>query len=165
MRANNISAVSFLRYLMLLSLVVWLGGLIFFSFVVAPTAFSVLPSRHLAGSVVSRSLSALHWMGLASGVVFLVTSMLHARLSTGSPHPLAARHVLILCMLALTAVSQFAISPKMATLRAEVGEIDNVPADNPARVQFNSLHAWSTRLEGGVFLLGLVVVYLTACSS
>jgi len=28
---------SFLRYLMLLSLVVWLGGLIFFSFVLAPT--------------------------------------------------------------------------------------------------------------------------------
>src|SRR5712692_5696176 len=99
---------SFLRYLMLLSLVVWLGGLIFFSFVVAPTAFSVLPSRHLAGSVVSRSLSALHWMGLASGVVFLVTSMLHARFSTGSPHPLAARHVLILCMLALTAISSSA---------------------------------------------------------
>ncbi len=165
MRANNISAMSFLRYLMLLSLVVWLGGLIFFSFVVAPTAFSVLPSRHLAGSVVSRSLSALHWMGLASGVVFLVTSMLHARFSTGSPHPLAARHVLILCMLALTAISQFGISPKMATLRAGLGEIDNVPAANPARVQFNSLHVWSTRLEGGVFLLGLVVVYLTACSS
>jgi uncharacterized membrane protein len=46
---------SFLRYLMLLSLIVWLGGLIFFSFVVAPTVFSVLPTRHLAGNVVSRS--------------------------------------------------------------------------------------------------------------
>jgi hypothetical protein len=29
-------------------------------------------------------------------------------------------------------------------------------------VQFNALHGWSTRLEGGVLLLGLVVVYLTA---
>src|SRR5437870_12900515 len=150
---------SFLRYLMLLSLVVWLGGLIFFSFVVAPTAFSVLPSRHLAGSVVSRSLSALHWMGLASGIVFLATSMLHARLSTGSPHPLAARHVLILCMLALTAIPQFAISPKMAILRAAVGQTDKVPADNPARGQFKSLPACTTRLQPVLVLVVLVDVY------
>ena len=38
----------------------------------------------------------------------------------------------------------------------------DVPATDPARVQFNALHVWSTRLEGGVFLLGLLVVYLTA---
>ena len=67
---------AFLRFLMLLSLIVWMGGLIFFSFVVAPTVFSVLPARHLAGSVVSRSLSALHWIGIVSGIVFLVSSMI-----------------------------------------------------------------------------------------
>src|SRR6266849_10376535 len=153
---------SFLRFLMLLSLVVWLGGLIFFSFVVAPTLFSVLPTRHLAGSVVSRSLGALHWMGLVSGVVFLISSMTHARLAIGSAHPLAARHILLYIMLALTLISQFGISPKMASLRASMGEIDSVSPTDPARVQFNALHVWSTRLEGGVFLLGLIVVYLTA---
>ena len=42
---------SFLRFLMLLSLVVWIGGLIFFAFVLAPTAFQVLPSTHIAGNV------------------------------------------------------------------------------------------------------------------
>jgi Domain of unknown function (DUF4149) len=152
----------FLRCLMLLSLIVWLGGLIFFSFVVAPTAFSVLPSRHLAGSVVSRSLTLLHWMGLISGLVFLATSMLSSRLSYGSAHPLAVRHLLIVAMLVLTAVSQFGISPRMAALRASLGEIDNVPASDLARGQFNALHRWSTRLEIGVFLLGLVLVHLTA---
>ncbi len=152
----------FLRYLMLLSLIVWLGGLIFFSFVVAPTAFSVLPSRHLAGSVVSRSLTALHWMGLVSGLLFLATSMLYSRLSSGSAHPLAGRHLLIASMLVLTVISQFGISPKMAALRASLGEIDNVPASDAARVEFNTLHLWATRLEVGVFLLGLVLVYLTA---
>lgn len=146
---------------MLLSLIVWLGGLIFFP-VVAQTAFSVLPTRHLAGSVVSRSLGALHWMGLVSGVVFLISSMIHARLATGSAHPLAARHILLYVMLALTLISQFGISPKMASLRASMGEIDSVSPTDPARVQFNALHVWSTRLEGGVFLLGLIVVYLTA---
>lgn len=153
---------SFLRYLMLLSLVVWLGGLIFFAFVLAPAAFSVLPSRHLAGNVVGRSLGALHWMGIISGLVFLASSLLYSRLSRGTAHIFAARHVLICLMLALTLISQFGIIPRMDTLRASLGEIDSVPPDNPVRMQFDALHVWSTRVEGGVLLLGLVVVYLTA---
>ena len=151
-----------LRYLMLLSLIVWLGGLIFFSFVVAPTVFSVLPTRHLAGSVVSRSLSALHWIGIVSGIVFLITSALSSRLQAGSAQPLAPRHILLYIMLGLTLISQFGISPRMATLRASMPETNSAAATDPVRMQFNALHAWSTRLEGGVLLSGLVAVYLTA---
>lgn len=154
---------SFLRYLMLLSLIVWLGAVIFFP-VVAQTAFSVLPTRHLAGNVVSRSLSILHWIGLVSGIVFLASSMTCSRITTGSTHPWAGRHVVILLMLLLTAISQFGIIPRMATLRASMGEIDSVPVTDPARMQFDVLHVWSTRLETGVLLLGLVLVYLTAQS-
>jgi uncharacterized membrane protein len=153
---------SFLRYLMLLSLIVWLGGLIFFAFVLAPTAFSVLPSRHLAGTVVGRSLATLHWMGIISGIIFLASSILYSRLTQGTPHVFAARHLLICLMLALTLISQFGIIPRMDTLRASIGEIDFVPPDNPVRKQFDALHVWSTRVESGVFLLGLAVVYLTA---
>lgn len=148
---------------MLLSLIVWLGGLIFFP-VVAQTAFSVLPTRHLAGSVVGRSLVILHWMGIISGVVFLFGSLLYSRITEGTAHGSAARNVLICLMLVLTLISQFGIVPRMDTLRASIGEIDSVPADNPARLQFDALHHWSTRVEGGILLLGLVVAYLTARS-
>lgn len=153
---------SILRFLMLMSLIVWLGGLIFFAFVLAPTVFSVLPTRHMAGSVVSTSLGRLHWMGIFSGIVFLVSSMTYARLTTGATHPFAAKHVLLGLMLILTLISQFGISPRMASLRASMGQIDNVAISDPGRMQFNALHVWSTRLEGGVLLLGLIVVYLTA---
>jgi len=152
---------SLLRYLMFLSLIVWLGALIFFP-VVAQTAFAVLPTRHLAGNVVARSLSILHWMGLVSGLVFLICSMLYARFSVGAPHPFALRHVLVFIMLALTLLSQFSIMPRMDSLRTSIGQIDSVPPDNPARMQFDSLHVWSTRIESAVILLGLVVAYLTA---
>ncbi|HTZ96248.1 MAG TPA: DUF4149 domain-containing protein [Terriglobales bacterium] len=155
---------SFLRYLMLLALVVWLGGLIFFAFVLAPTVFSVLPTRHLAGNVVARSLSSLHWIGIVSGIVFLAGSIIYSQISKGTPRLFAAKHVLIVLMLVLTLVSQFSIMPRMDVLRASIGEIDSVPIDNPVRMQFDALHVWSTRVEGGVLLLGLVVVYLTASS-
>lgn len=147
---------------MLLSLIVWLGGLIFFAFVLAPTVFTVLPTRHQAGNVVARSLSTLHWMGIIFGIVFLASSIAYSQIVKGTPRVFAGRHVLIVLMLLLTLVSQFGIMPRMDTLRASVGEIDSVPPDNPTRMQFDALHVWSTRVEGGVFLLGLVVVYLTA---
>jgi len=153
---------SFLRFLIFLSLIVWIGGIIFLSFVEAPSTFAVLPSRHLAGTVVGRSLSILHWMGLFSGVVFLGCSMLLCSLTTESAQPFAARHVLVLAMLVLTIVSQFGISPKMASLRASFGDIDTVTADNPARMHFDALHRWSVRVEVVVLLMGIAVVYLTA---
>jgi uncharacterized membrane protein len=153
---------SFLRYLMLLSLMVWVGGLIFFAFVVAPSAFAVLPTRQLAGNVVGRSIAGLHWMAIVSGLVYLVASLLYSRFSTGAMHPFAARNVIIILMLALTLVSQFAIIPRMDTLRASMGVIDSVPLDNPARIAFDGLHIWSTRIEGTVLLLGLALTYLTA---
>jgi hypothetical protein len=152
---------AFLRFLMLLSLIVWLGGMIFFV-VLAPTLFSVLPTRHLAGSVVAPMLTKLHWMGIVSGITFLISSMIYSRSTSGVAHPLALRHLMIYAMLVLTIISQFGISPKMAALRASMAEIDSVAVTNSARVQFNALHAWSTRLESGVLLLGLAVVYLTA---
>jgi Domain of unknown function (DUF4149) len=154
---------SLLRYLMLLSLIVWVGGLIFFP-VVAQAAFSTLPSRHLAGTVVGRSLGTLHWMGIVSGLTFLASSILYSRFTKGAAHVFVARHILICLMLALTLISQFAIIPRIDTLRASIGEIDSVPPDNPARMRFDGLHVWSTRVESGVILLGLVVVYLTAAS-
>ena len=78
-RASIISLMPFLRFLMLLSLAVWLGGLIFFAFVLAPTAFSpgLLPTRHMAGSIVGRSLDRLHYMAIVSGIIFLIASMLY----------------------------------------------------------------------------------------
>jgi uncharacterized membrane protein len=153
---------SFLRFLMLLSLVAWIGGLIFFAFVLAPTAFQVLPNTHLAGNVVGRSLGKLHWIAIVSGIVFLMSSLVYSRMTAGTMHIFALRHVLIVLMLALTLFSQFWIIPRMDTLRATVGDFAAVPINDPARVQFDALHVWSTRVEGAVLLLGLVAVYVSA---
>jgi Domain of unknown function (DUF4149) len=153
--------VTLLRFLMLLSLIVWIGGIVFFS-VLAPVSFSVLPTRHLAGALVGSMLNKLHWIGLGAGLVFLFASITYSYFQTGIVRVFALPHLLICLMLILTLISQFAVLPKMAALRASVDEIDSVPPNNPARLQFNALHVWSTRLEAGVLLLGLIVVYLTA---
>src|SRR6516225_5543246 len=96
-----------IRFLMLLSLVVWVGGIIFFAFVLAPAVFhpGILPSRQLAGAVVSRSLGMLHAIGLICGGVFLATSMIDSQVVTGFVAPFAVRNLLVYAMIVLTLVS------------------------------------------------------------
>ena len=150
--------------MMLLTLVTWVGGIVFFAFVLAPTVFhpGILPSRQLAGAVVSRSLGMLHSIGLFCGVVFVASSILDSQVMTGVPNFFGTRNLLVYGMIALTLVSMFAISTRMLALRNEMVFIDRVPQDDPRRVEFNRLHVWSTRLESAVLILGLAVVYLTA---
>jgi Domain of unknown function (DUF4149) len=152
---------TFIRFLMLLALTVWLGALIFFP-VVAQTSFTELPSAHLAGLVVRGTLITLHKMAFISGAIFLASSLLNNRLALGTTRALSPSHILVVAMLALTAISQFHIIPKMDTLRTVAEEISTLAADDPIRQQWDSLHAWSTRLDGTVLVLGLIVLYSTA---
>jgi len=146
-----------LRFLMLLALIVWIGGIIFFAFVLAPTLFGVLPTTKLAGDVVSATLTRLHWMGLISGVVFLACSLLYNWQKHVQLKPFMVSHVFVVLMLAFTMLSQFGITPRMRELRSSPVIMDSV-----SRAEFDSLHASSTRLEGGVLFLGLGIVILTA---
>ncbi len=50
----------------------------------------------------------------------------------------------------------------MAALRAQMGDIDNVPISDPNRLAFNRLHQWSTSLEVFVLVLGLITLWVVA---
>ena len=143
---------------MLLALIVWIGGIIFFAFVLAPTLFGVLPTTKLAGDVVNATLTKLHWMGFISGCVFLVASLLYNWQKYVQLKPFALSHIFIVLMLAFTMVSQFGITPRMRVLRSTPAMMES----SDGRAEFDRLHAWSTRLESGVLFLGLGVVLLTA---
>ena len=152
------------RYLMLLALVVWLGGIIFFGAVMAPVLFSVLPSPELAASVIGPSLTILHAMGLTAGVVFL-TAIFVVRKRISRSLFTRSVPVLVLLMVLLTAMSQFYVLPKMEKLRPQMaGYIYTTPLPDrekqaeAARQEFDSLHHWSTRIEGTVLILGLIAL-------
>lgn len=146
---------------MLLTLVVWLGGIVFFA-IMAPNVFAVVPTRAMAGQIIARLIPILHVMGIVAGIVFLVCSLALARLSQGAWKPWAAHNLLVAAMLALTCVSQFYVFARMEKLRRDMGVIDQVAPNDPRRLEFDHLHHTSTHLEGGVLLLGLGVVFSVA---
>lgn len=156
-----------IQFLRLLSVVVWVGGIIFFAFVLAPVAFSLLPSQHLAGTVVGGSLRVLDILGLACGAIFwLVTVVLFQRSDPAHKRGYEAQLLLSAVMLLATAYLHAGILPSMERDRLQSGgNIEAAPKDNPAKMHFERLHKRSERLEGAVLFLGLGLVLLIARQS
>jgi hypothetical protein len=152
----------FLRALRLLTIVVWVGGLGFFAFVLAPVAFGVLPSTHEAGMVVRGTLTVLNGMGqLCGGLFALATIVLWSRARVQARNLLLTQLLFVVLMMAATAYVQVSIMPAMERDRiAAGGIIDAAPPDNPARMDFDRLHARSEKVEGAVLLLGFLEVML-----
>lgn len=150
------------RLLQLLAMVVWVGGLIFFAFVLAPTAFRVMPSVHEAGLIVGASLKVFDLVELGAGAVFLaVTALLFRQAPMRIRGRYEMQFLLAGVMLLLTAYVHWNVEPLMEIDRARAGgDINSVALDNPARVHFDQLHKRSERAEGGVLLIGLAVVFL-----
>jgi uncharacterized membrane protein len=151
------------RTLLLLSLSIWIGGLIFFAFIEAPVAFLSLADTHQAGIIVGTSLRILHWMGLGCGIALLLLFTMAGHLGIYAQQRMKLPLIAVLFMLALTAFSQFSIIPHMEQYRIQSGgAINRSPQDDPSRIAFNRLHKVSEKVEGGVLLCGVALLFLLA---
>ncbi len=144
-----------LRAAEFLSLSIWLGSVVFLSFIVAPGAFSLLGSRDQAGELVALVLGRLHFLGISAGLIFLAARLLRARTFASLVAPAALAVVL---MLLLTFVSQMGVGARMARLKTEMGSLERTPLENPLRVEFDKLHRVSVGLETFVLLSGITAL-------
>jgi len=153
-----------LRALRLLSIMVWVGGLIFFAFVEAPTAFKVMGTNRQFALLIDGSITTLNRLGHATGLLFLIaTLLLWLRSTARGRRILLAQIILVILMIAATLYVQAGIIPAMQRDRASVGgDIASVPTSNPARIDFDRLHALSEKFEGAALFLGPGVILLMA---
>lgn len=142
-----------LRFLLLLTLVVWLGGIAFFSLVEAPTVLAVVRDRQLGGTIIGSSLMQLHYIGITCGLIFLIISLRLNYIEIGAARFFQLSNLLVLGMLALTLTSQLVLLPAVGALRFE-----SLTPETMA--QFRRLHTWSVGLEAGTLLLGLGALWL-----
>lgn len=152
-------------FIEVLLLGVWLGSMMFFSFAVAPSSFAVLPTREMAGVMVTSSIGKIEVLGLLIGAALI---LMHAAIWRTRPSSRAVKTlkaVLLFLMVGSAGLSRFWISPAMVSLRAAMGgHIDDVAATDPLRVQFNDLHQYSVGLMSAAMISGLVVLFLTVRS-
>src|SRR5688572_20879197 len=130
----------------MLLIAAWLGAAIFFSAVVAPSAFSVLRSfnvpnaTEIAGTIVNRTLSVVNTAGFFISLLSIVVAVA-IRKRYGSRAFIVQLMLLVLMALA-TGIGQWVIAARMRTLRQAMGiPIDQVSLADANRVAFAALHS------------------------
>ena len=131
----------------LLLLSAWLGAAIFFSAIVAPTAFATLRSYHvanvneIAGGIVNRALSVINVSGVLISLAVLALTLSVERKNMKAP--VVASSTALMLMALATAAGHWVIAAKMRSLRLAMVTVDLVSPDDPRRVAFNNLHRYS----------------------
>ena len=129
----------------------WIGAWGVFALVVAPTAFRVLPSTEVAGSLVGPLLSFLHLYGAGAGLAL-------AGIAWALSRPLALR-VLPLVLVAACLYTQFGVSGEIAEIR-ELALRPEGSEEMAAR--FTRLHRLSRAIFGSVGLAAIALLVLHA---
>ncbi len=146
-----------------LLLILWLGGACFFSFAVAPSAFSVLPSREIAGQLVSQTLAIVNYSGVVVGLILLASSFVAQ--GNANRFRLWAERFLLLILTLACAVGQFVIALWLSLIKGQIGRpIDEVAADDPLRIQFNNFHQYSVWVLAAAMIAALIAYFLIARS-
>ena len=154
-----------LRYLYLLALVIWLGGMVIAGLIVAPTTFGVLEAwdpakgRMLAGQVFGGVLGRFHLVAYAAGALMLLI-LTTQRVLGPRPKSYGIRVGLVTLMLGAMLYGGMILAPQIDQLQAEVaGPIHLLADTDHRRVAFDRAHQLSTALFslsmfGGLILLG-----------
>jgi hypothetical protein len=157
-----------LRYLYVVALVLWVGGLITAGALVAPSVFGVLQAwnesqgRALAGQVFGEVLLRLTWLSYAMGGVMFITLTLH-RLLGARPVKYGIRVGIMGLMLVMMFVTGFILIPQVDVIQAEVqGPVAALPDTDPRRIEFNRLHGLSNILFSITAIGGLALCWWEA---
>jgi uncharacterized membrane protein len=149
-----------LRFIYLLSIALWLGGMAFFSFMAAPSIFKVLP-REEAGRVVSDIFPKYYWQGLICGAIALVTSVALGVRDRWNML-LIVRTMTIGVMVIGILYAVVILQPKIQAVKAQTTSFESLAPTDPLRLEFGRLHGRSFSVNAAVILLGVIVVFITA---
>ena len=152
--------ITIIKFIHILSLVVWLGGMIFFSFIAAPGIFKSLP-RETAGDVVGIIFPRYWIMGYVCSITAITTI---AALSVQERAYPWLRISLLLLMAILAFYSGMSVGTKARDVKAQIRMIEEPLQKEKLKEEFKTLHAKSAILNGLIIILGVVVIFLMAYS-
>jgi len=134
----------------------WVGMLWTVGFVVAPTLFSTLSDRALAGTIAGGLFHMVAWLSLFSAAA-LAALTYQARRSEQLPSSKTVFY-LIAGMVLCTLVGYFGLQPTMASLREVLHATADATQLADVKKQFGILHGVSTAIYIVQSLLGAALI-------
>jgi hypothetical protein len=148
-----------LRVVHLLALGLWIGSVVFFSLIVAPTLFGTL-GRETAGRAVSAIFPRYYGFGGVCGIAALLSGLLLGVLGAARGRLFVIEMVLVAAMAGIVAYSGGVLLPQAVLARAALSETPGTPAHDAVLIRFDALHRRSVALNGTVLLLGVTALAL-----
>ena len=149
------------KWVYLVSLALWVGSIIFFSFFVAPTVFKVLKPDDAAR--LQRALFPKYYLVgiLCAGIGIVCVGLLVAERAFGK-WPGVLSLVLLAVMGGTDLWLRQTVVPHMAEIRKQRAEALSAgkEPDGAVEEEWKALHRLSVQLNGAVLLAGLVLVFL-----
>lgn len=143
----------------LLSLITWIGSILFFSFIGAPSIFKSLPPEY-AGKAVGVIFSKYYPLGYISGFIAFACLIFSAA-KTGHWSPL--KMILLILMLTMTIYTSLVIHPKARALKEEIQASQKASTEIiHLQTEFDHVHHLAVILNSIVLFLGIVLVITTA---
>ena len=146
------------KFLHLMSLSIWVGSIVFFSFFAAPSIFKKLP-REAAGDVVGDIFPKYRAIGYASSAVLLVTLAIMMNFEKNSRYSMP---VLLVLMAAIGLYSGLVVGKQAASIKAGMKASAEAEKKETLRAEFRKVHAISSILNMSVLALGIVFIFLTS---
>ncbi|RBA24039.1 DUF4149 domain-containing protein [Herminiimonas fonticola] len=134
----------------------WVGTLWAVGFVVAPTLFSTLSDRALAGTIAGSLFNIVAWLSIFCAAALLALLFQASRSEQNKPS--RGLFYLIVGMVGCTLIGYFGLQPHMAELRLVLHSITDVAVVADAKKQFGILHGVSTGIYVVQSLLGAALI-------
>ncbi|MGH9370254.1 MAG: DUF4149 domain-containing protein, partial [Vicinamibacterales bacterium] len=153
-----------LRYVAVLALVFWIGGLVALGAFAAPAAFDVLgprgaDGRALAGAVFGETLRRFHLAAYACAAIIVMSLLVRGVLGP-RPRRFAIRLAVTAIMAGAGAWSGLVLTPRIHEAQETLGTSPStLPEGDPRRVEFGRLHGISTSLQLVPLLGGLALLF------
>jgi uncharacterized membrane protein len=145
------------KSIFLLALMVWVGEIVFFSFVVAPAVFRTLPTQ-TAGQTVGAIFPIYYAVGYVCGALLLLACG-GFLLQQGTRAWWGVVTGLVTVMLAATLYAGIVIQPRASALKPQM---HSGPGNTAVRQEFDRLHGRAVQLNSLVLLCGIAACVLTA---
>ncbi|GMR04696.1 MAG: DUF4149 domain-containing protein [Thermodesulfobacteriota bacterium] len=152
------TVVGIAKFIHLLSIVVWLGALVFFSFFAAPSIFKVLP-REEAGTVVGAIFPKYWAIGYVSSSLAIIALLVVSYIEKSFP---AIRLLLLAAMTVITFYSGLTVGARARTLKADIKATEDTEKKALFRKEFKKVHFVSSVLNMTVIAGGVVLIFFTS---
>ena len=144
------------NFVHLLSMVIWVGMIVFFTFFAAPSIFKALP-KELAGEVIGHIFPKYWAIGYAMSAVSIGTALYLSSFAKFFP---TVKVLILVVMAVLSLYSGLVVGKEARKIKAEIKIVESVEVKETLRSNFKKVHAKSAVLNLIILILGVFYIFL-----